>query len=56
MPSNCDFTLQVLVAGTPIPEYFKEHKYYVESNLTTPVSYMRPTVEVVQGEIETQVG
>ena len=55
MPQNQDFSIQVLVGGSPIPEYEKDGRYYVESNLATPFSYRQQSTEVIQGEVESQV-
>ena len=55
MPQNLDFSIQVLVGGSPIPEYETDGRYYVESNLATPFSYRLSATEIVNGEEETQV-
>lgn len=56
MPSTTDFTLNVLVGGVPLPEYVgADGRHYVESPLTTPVSYKVETTEVTShGDSETQ--
>lgn len=56
MPSNADFRLDILVGSQPLPEYSRNLQHYVESNLSTPVSYSVTSEEVaVTGEKETQV-
>ena len=55
MPTDNIFSLKILVNGQVIPEYVKNEKVYVESNLFTPVSYTQKVTEVVDGETETQV-
>ncbi|XP_077982844.1 uncharacterized protein LOC144437711 [Glandiceps talaboti] len=54
MPSNSEFSLNILVGDVQVPEYQKDGITYVESNLFTPVSYKVRTDEVVAGEIESQ--
>jgi len=56
MPSTTDFTLNVLVGGVPLPEYVgADGRHYVESPLTTPVSYKVETTEfTAHGDAETQ--
>jgi len=56
MPATSDFTLNVLVGGVPLPEYVgADGRHYVESPLTTPVSYKVETTEVTaHGDAETQ--
>ena len=56
MPSTTDFTLNVLVGGVPLPEYVgADGRHYVESPLTTPVSYKVETTEFTShGDAETQ--
>ena len=56
MPSTTDFTLNVIVGGVPLPEYVgADGRHYVESPLTTPVSYKVETTEVTaHGDSETQ--
>lgn len=56
MPSNADFTLNVLVGGVPLPDYVgADGRSYVESPLTTPVSYKVETTEItIHGDAETQ--
>ncbi len=56
MPRNGDFTLEILVADTPVPEYSQRGEYFVECNLSTPVSYTHRQADVINGETETQVG
>ncbi len=55
MPGNNDFTLEVLVADTPVPEYNKNGEHFVECSLMTPVSYRVQGTDVVNGEKEVQV-
>ena len=55
MPSNSDFKLEILVADTPVPDYSKDGEYFVECNLSTPVSYMHRQTDSVNGETEIQV-
>lgn len=52
MPSDDFFGFSVLVAGRPIPEYAKDGRVYVESNLYTPFSYYHKTEQLVNGELE----
>eukprot|EP00731_Ephydatia_muelleri_P030620 Em0022g134a len=54
MPSDGTFGFRVLVAGQPIPEYSKDGKVYVESDLCTPVSYYQEVEEFANGERELQ--
>ena len=52
MPSDDFFGLSVLIAGRPVPEYAKDGRVYVESNLYTPFSYSHKTEQLVNGETE----
>lgn len=54
MPSDTFFGFSVLIAGRPVPEYVRDGRVYVESNLSTPFSYMQQTKESVNGEMEVQ--
>ena len=51
MPSDGNFGFSVLIAGLPVPEYHREGKVYVESNLWTPVSYNQRVREMAYGEV-----
>ena len=55
MPSDGFFGFSTLIAGRPIPEYVKDGRVYVESNLWTPFSYTQQTDELVCGEREVQM-
>jgi len=55
MPSNDVFRFSINVGETPIAEYEREGKYFVECNLYTPVSYQQKLSEEINGELETQV-
>ena len=46
-----DFTFSVLVFGLPMPEYRKDGRVLIESNLFTPVSYKQTTTRLVNGEV-----
>ena len=52
MPSDNFFGFSVLIAGRPVPEYTKDGRVYVESNLYTPFSYYQKTEQLVSGELE----
>ena len=54
MPSDGQFGFTILVGGTPVPEYRKDGRVFVESNLWTPFSYKQEVVEFVNGEKEVQ--
>ena len=54
MPTSVSFGFSVLIAGRPVPEYVKDGRVYVESNLWTPFSYNQVTEELVNGEQEVQ--
>ena len=54
MPSDSFFGFSILIAGRPVPEYLKDGRVYVESNLWTPFSYNQEMEEHVNGERETQ--
>lgn len=54
MPSDSFFGFSILIAGRPVPEYLKDGRVFVESNLWTPFSYNQETEEYVSGERETQ--
>ena len=54
MPTDGKFGFSVLIAGLPVPEYLKDGRYYVESNLWTPVSYKQLVRELAYGEVEEQ--
>ena len=54
MPADGNFGFSVLIAGLPVPEYQKDGRYYVESNLWTPVSYKQRVRELAYGEVEEQ--
>ncbi len=54
MPTDGNFSFSVVIAGLPVPEYEREGKVYIESNLYTPVSYQQQVKEMVYGEIEEQ--
>ena len=51
MPTDGNFGFSVLIAGLPVPEYHREGKVYVESNLWTPVSYNQRVRELAYGEV-----
>ena len=55
MPSNADFTTEILIAGVAVPEYEKDGKYFIECNLNTSLTYMDKVTEIVQGDRESQV-
>ena len=55
MPGNKDFSFKILIADTQVPEYKKEDATFIESNLSTPVSYHVRQEETVNGEAEAQV-
>ena len=52
MPSDDFFGFSVLIAGRPVPEYAKDGRVYVESNLYAPFSYRQKTEQLVNGEME----
>lgn len=52
MPSDTFFGFSILIAGRPVPEYVKDGRVYVESNLYTPFSYSQKTEQLVNGEME----
>ena len=54
MPTDGKFGFSVLVAGQSMPEYTKEGKVYIESDLCTPVSYYQEVEEFANGERECQ--
>lgn len=54
MPSDGYFGFAVLIAGRPVPEYVKDGRVYVESDLNTPFSFNQETTELVCGEKEVQ--
>ena len=54
MPSAEHFSFSVLIGGVAVPEYYKDGKTYIESNLYTPVSYDREEREQVGDELEVQ--
>ena len=54
MPTDGNFGFCVLISGLPVPEYHKDGKIYIESNLWTPVSYNQRVREIVYGEAEEQ--
>lgn len=54
MPSDGHFGFVVLVGGVPVPEYDKDGRLFVESNLWTPFSYQQEVTELVNGEKEVQ--
>lgn len=54
MPTDGKFRFSVLVAGQSMPEYLKDGKVYVESDLYTPASYYQEVEEVANGERELQ--
>ena len=54
MPTDGKFGFSVLVAGQPMPEYSKDGKVYVESDLYTPASYFQEVEEFANGEREVQ--
>ena len=54
MPSDVYFSFSVLIGSIPVPEYHKDGKIYIESNLFTPVSYEREERELTYGEMEVQ--
>ena len=49
-----EFKFCVLVAGLALPEYCKDGRIMVESNLFTPVSYKQRVREIAYGEVEEQ--
>ena len=54
MPCNGRLSLGVVIGGVPVPEYYKDGLFYVESNLFTPFSYEQEVRELAFGEIEIQ--
>ena len=54
MPSDLHFSFSVLIGGVAVPEYYKDGKTYIESNLYTPFSYDREEREQVGDELEVQ--
>jgi hypothetical protein len=55
MPSKNYFSVKLLVAGVPLPEYERNGNYYVECCLSTPVSYKSKSSTFTNGETESQV-
>ena len=55
MPSNSDFTLDILVDDTPIPEYSKDGENIVECNFETSISRKIEVTDLVKGQCEIQV-
>ena len=54
MPTDGNFGFSVLIAGLPVPEYQRDGKVYIESNLMTPVTYRQTVREMAYGEVEEQ--